>query len=156
MLYDVILTHLINYQRFRTQLSALHYHGLDRFVRPLTEMSYAVLSDDETDDESGTNLGRSKYAIVKEAWRSDELIKWLRTIDLLALGEKRDGRNVARRRNGRRLRVHSTRSKDGAVIAGLPENCYDPGWLSSLKEYERKLLNAKERLDITFSEEERL
>ena len=51
-------------------------------------MSHAVLSEDESDHEDGTNLGQSRYAIVKEAWRSDELIEWLRTIDLLACGEK--------------------------------------------------------------------
>ena len=58
-------------------------------------MSHVVLSDDESDHENGTNLGRSCYAIVNEAWRSDELIKWLRTMDLLALGERWDGRHVA-------------------------------------------------------------
>jgi hypothetical protein len=51
-------------------------------------MSHAVLSEDESDHEDGTNLGQSHYAIVKEAWCSDKLIKWLRTIDLLACGEK--------------------------------------------------------------------
>ena len=119
-------------------------------------MSYAVLSDDESDHENGTNLGRSRYAIVKEAWRSDELIKWLRTIDLLAFGEKWDGRNVARRGNSRRLRVHSTRSRDGSPVRELPENCYDPGWLSSLKEFERKVLRVKPPLDMTFSKKEQL
>ena len=119
-------------------------------------MSHAVLSDDESDHENGTNLGRSRYAIIKEAWRSDELIKWLRTIDLLAFGEKWDARNVARRGNNRRLRVHSTHSKDGTAIAGLPENCYDPGWLSSLKGYERNLLKVKPPLDMTFSEKAQL
>jgi hypothetical protein len=59
-------------------------------------MSDAVLSNDESDHENGMNLGRSRYAIVKEAWHSDGLIKWLRTIDLLAFGEKWDARNVAR------------------------------------------------------------
>jgi len=51
-------------------------------------MLHTVLSDDESDHENGTNLGWSHYVIVKEAWCSDELIKWLRLIDLLACGEK--------------------------------------------------------------------
>jgi hypothetical protein len=33
------------------------------------------------------------------------------------------------------------------AIAGLPENCYDPHWLSSLKENERKLVKLKLLLD---------
>jgi hypothetical protein len=147
---------LINYQRFHCQLSALRYYELDRFIKPLTEMSHTVLSDDESDHDGGTNLGRSRYAIVNEVWRSDELCKWLRTIDLLGFGEKWDGRQVARRGNSRRIRIHSNRSKDGTAVAGLPQNFYDPGWLSSLKEYERKLLKVKPPLDLTFSETEQL
>ena len=153
--YTTILTHSIC-QRFHHQLSALHYHQLHRFVGPLTKMSYAALSDDESDHENGVNLGRSRYAIVKEAWRSDELIKWLRTIDLLAFGEKWAGRNVAQRGNGRRFRIHSTRSKDALAVSGLPENCYDSNWLNSLNEYERRLLDMQPPLDMTFSEEEKL
>jgi hypothetical protein len=154
--YTTILTHSIYYQRFRHQLSALHYHQIDRFIGPLTEMSHAALSDDESDHGNGANLGRSRYAIVKEAWRSDELIKWLRTIDLLAFGEKWGGRNVAQRGNGRRLRIHSTRSKDRLAVSGLPENCYDCDWLNSLGGWERKHLNMQPPLDMSFSEEERL
>jgi hypothetical protein len=58
-------------------------------------MSHAALSDDESDHKSGTNLGQGCYAIVREAWRSNEMIIWLRLIDLLACGEKWDGCNVA-------------------------------------------------------------
>lgn len=119
-------------------------------------MSYAALSDDDSDHEAGSHLGRSRYAIVREAWRSEELIKWLRTIDLLALGEKWGGRLVAHRGNVRRLRIHSTRSKDGVAVIELPENCYDRDWLNSLNDYERKILNVQPPLDMTFSEDERL
>ena len=118
-------------------------------------MSHAVLSDDESDHENGTNLGRSHYVIVKEEWRSDELIKWLRMIDLLACGEKWDGRNVARQGNIRHLRVVSTRSKDGVAVWGLPKNCYNPGWLKKLKPYQRKHLGPTAVIDMTFTEEER-
>ena len=154
MLYDH--TDTIVYQRFGHQLSALHYHRLNRFVGPLTEMSYRALSDDESDHENGANLGRGRYAIVKEAWRSDELIKWLRTIDLLSFGEKWGGRNVAHRGNARRLRIHSTHTKDGSPVMRLPENCYDPDWLSSLEDWERSDLDMQPPLDMTFSEDERL
>ncbi|KAH9173933.1 hypothetical protein EDB89DRAFT_643451 [Lactarius sanguifluus] len=141
--------------RFQSQISALHYYDLGRFIRPLTKMSHAVLSDDESDHENGTNLGQGRYAIVGEVWRSDELIKWLRMMDLLACGEKWDGRNVARQGNSRRLRLHSSRSKDGVAVSGLPENCYNPDWLNSLKRYERDLLDVQPPLDMQFSDEER-
>jgi hypothetical protein len=117
-------------------------------------MSHTALSDDESDHKNGTNLGQSRYVIVQEAWRSDELIKWLRLIDLLACGEKWDGRNVARRGNVRHLRVHSTCSKEGVAVSGLPENCYNPHWLGSLKDYQRRSLNVQPAIDMTFSEEE--
>ncbi|KAH9068119.1 hypothetical protein EDB83DRAFT_2314650 [Lactarius deliciosus] len=94
------------------------------------------------------------YAIVGEVWRSDELIKWLRMMDLLACGEKWDRRNVAQQGNSRRLHLHSSRSKDGVAVSGLPENCYNPDWLNSLKRYERELLDVQPPLDMQFSDEE--
>jgi hypothetical protein len=117
-------------------------------------MSHTVLSDDESDHKNGTNLGRSCYVTVKEAWHLDELIKWLRLIDLLARSEKWDGRNVAKRGNVQRLCVHSTHSKEGVAVSGLPENCYNPHWLDSLKDYERQSLNIQLVINMTFLEEE--
>lgn len=138
-------------------MSALAYHELDRFTKVLADMSHTVLSDDESDHENGTNLGRSRYVIVQEEWRSDELTKWLRMIDLLACGEKWDGRNVARRGNSRHLRVVSTpsRSKVGVAVSGLPENCYHPDWLKSLNRLEKKDLKTRPTIDMTFTETER-
>ena len=133
----------------------MHYYGIRRFTKSLSNLTHSVLSEDESDHENGTNLGQSRYIIVREEWRSDELIKWLRIIDLLACGEKWDGRKVARRGNVRRLRVVSTRSKDGVAISGLPENCYNPSWLKTLKGYERKDLDVKLAIDLTFTEQER-
>ncbi len=143
------------YQRFDTQISALHYYRITRFIKPLNEMSRAILSDDESDHEQGAHLGQSRYSIVNEAWRSNELAAWLRTIDLLACGEKWGGRNVARQGNSRRIRRHSTRSKDGVAISGLPENCYDSIWLNSLMRYQRDKLDVQPPVDLTFSEEEK-
>jgi hypothetical protein len=143
------------YQRFRSQLTALPFHGLNRFIKPLSRMTHKVLSDDESDHEGGSNLGQSRYAIVNEEWRSDELIIWLRMIDLLACGEKWKVRLVAPVGNGRRLRVHSTRSKPGNAVIGLPENCYNPDWLKSLNSLDRKLLKIKPVIDIKFTSAER-
>ncbi len=143
------------YQRFQSQLTALPFHDLNRFIKPLARMTHKALSDDESDHESGSNLGQSRYAIVKEEWRSDELIIWLRMIDLLACGEKWRVRLVAPVGNSRRLRVHSTRSKPGNAVLGLPENCYNPNWLKSLNSLERKLLKIKPAIDMTFTSTER-
>ncbi len=143
-----------HFQHFDSQLNALYYHDLHQFIKPLTKMSHMVLSDDKSDHENGANLGRGRYAIVREAWCSNELIIWLRLMDLLACGEKWDGCNMARQGNSRHLRVHSSCSKDGVAISGLPKNCYDPGWLNSLKDYERDLLDIKPPLDMQFSDEE--
>lgn len=118
-------------------------------------MSHAVLSEDESDHENGHNLGRTRYAIVKEQWRSDDLIVWLRMMDLLAFGEKWAGRNVPQPGNCKRLRVHSSRSKDGVAVAGLPKNCYNPDWLDTLDQFAREDLQVKPPLDMRFSEEER-
>jgi hypothetical protein len=117
-------------------------------------MSYVVLSDDESDHENGTDLGRSHYTIVKEPWRSNELIIWLRMMDLLACGEKWAGRDVAQQGNSRRLRVHSSHSKHGVAVAGLPKNCYNPDWLNTLSQFEREYLQVKPPYNMQFSEEE--
>ncbi|KAH9017150.1 hypothetical protein EDB85DRAFT_1897798 [Lactarius pseudohatsudake] len=94
-------------------------------------MSRSALSDDESDHEQGTHGGQSRYSI-----------KW-------------GGRNIARQGNSRRIRLHSTRSKDGIAIAGLPENCYDVKWLNSLKCYQRDKLDVQPPVDLAFSEEEK-
>jgi len=117
-------------------------------------MSRAVLSDDESDHENGTHLGQGRYSIVKEEWHSDELIIWLRIMDLLACSEKWAGWNVARQGNTRRLRVHSLRSKDGVAVSGLPENCYSTVWLNSLQPHERYQLDIQPPLNMQFSEVE--
>jgi hypothetical protein len=117
-------------------------------------MSHAVLSDDESDHESGTNLGWGRYAIIKEAWCSNELIIWLRLIDLLACGEKWDGCSVTQQGNSRCLWVHSSHLKDGVAVRGLPENCYDSHWLDPLKPYERELLDVQLPLNMEFTDKE--
>jgi len=118
-------------------------------------MMHKALSDDKSDHESGSNLGQSRYAIIKEEWRSEELIIWLRMIDLLACSEKWRMHLVAPVGNGRHLHVHSTCSKPGNTIIGLPENCYNPNWLKSLNSLERKLLNIKLAINMTFTSTER-
>ena len=117
-------------------------------------MTYAVLSEDESDHKNGTNLGWSHYAIIQEEWCLDKLIKWLWTIDLLACGEKWDGCHVARQGNPKCLYVVSTCSKDSVALYGLPKNCYNPGWLKPLKDYKRKQLKVMLEIDMTFTEEE--
>jgi hypothetical protein len=116
-------------------------------------MTHAVLSDDESDHENGTHLGQRRYVIVKEAWCSDELIQWLRMTDLLACGEKWSGRLAAQSGNDRCLRILSNRSKAGRAVLGLPENCYDPHWLNSLKKHERTCLDVKPAFNMTFPDE---
>ncbi|KAH9064933.1 hypothetical protein EDB87DRAFT_1574673 [Lactarius vividus] len=111
---------------FNTQISALHYYKISRFIKPLREMSHAVLSDNKSDHEQGTHRGQSRYSIVNEAWRSKELVVWLRTIDLLACSEKWGGHNVARQE-----------------------------WLNSLKCYQRDKLDVQPPMDLAFSEEEK-
>ena len=100
-------------------------------------MKFTVLSDNKSDNKNSTNIRWSRYVIVQEEWCSDELIKWL----LLACGEKCDGCNVARPGNSKHICVMSTCSKDKEAVHGLPENCYNPKWLGTLRNYKRKQLN---------------
>jgi hypothetical protein len=133
----------------------LHYYGINRFIKGLEDMTHEVLSDDESDHEQGTHLGQSRYLIVNEEWRSEQLMVWLRMMDLLACGEKWDGRHVARQGNSRRIRTHSSRSKDGVAVAGLPENCYDSEWLDSLERYRRDKLDVQPPINLAFLDKEK-
>jgi hypothetical protein len=113
-------------------------------------MSHAVLSKDESDHKDGTHLGQRCYVIVKEAWHSDKLIMWLQMTDLLGCGEKWTGHLVAQSGNERWLHVVSNCSKAEHAVSELPENCYNPCWLKSLKKHERRYLDVKPAFNMTF------
>jgi len=125
--------------------------ALNDLSKPLSRITHTALSDDKSNHENGSNLGWSRYMIVKEEWCSDEFIIWLHMIDLLACGEKWRGCFVAPVGNSRCLCVHSTCSKPGEAIKGLPENCYNPNWLKSLNSLNHSLLDIKPAFNMKFT-----
>ncbi|KII91447.1 hypothetical protein PLICRDRAFT_28103 [Plicaturopsis crispa FD-325 SS-3] len=112
-------------------------------------ISADVMSGDETD--GAIEGGRPRYAITTLRWRSESVTTWLRAFDKLGLSSHFRG-DQATRGNFPHYRVVSqlTERRDQPVV-GLPENFYDPAWLSSLDETETKRLKMLPAVDLTLS-----
>ena len=95
----------------------------------LNLLSYPAMSGDETDTGHQQIEGHSRYKIIKQVWRSRELTRFLRTLDILHLRERTTSTGRPTPGNLPRVRVASERKNENAP-EGLPEYCYDPGWLS--------------------------
>ena len=107
----------------------------------LKELPHESMSGDETDTGRQHIEGRARYKIVKQVWRSRELTAFLRVLDTLHQRDRMTSAGRPTPGNLPRLRVPSERRSENAP-AGLPDYCYDPGWLS------RQTADAKRRLKI--------
>ncbi|KAH9014411.1 hypothetical protein EDB85DRAFT_1844539, partial [Lactarius pseudohatsudake] len=110
----------------KTRETALNSHeSLHRFIRLLKQLSKGGMSEDESDHggERGTLQGR-RFKIVNLEWRSPEVTKWLRTMDLIYAGTKINEDQTFGPGNQFRQRYPSTLVQVGRPIMGLPRNCY--------------------------------
>jgi hypothetical protein len=102
----------------------------------MARMKSGGVSSDETDDDNKNLFWR-----VKPAWRSTELEIFLWRLDeiitqnksVIGTGRKPAGRAPRNRRFGDKVSVMAP--------PNLPQNCYDPAWLETLRPMQRKLLN---------------
>lgn len=110
-------------------------------------------------DESDRGLGSSsssakKYFALRPVWRSKEVSRWLRVMDLVHLDRRfaADGRTT--RGNWTRCRIPSNKVDQTATpIPMLPSNFYDTDWLSSLTTKEKKRLKMQPGIDLTHTED---
>lgn len=114
------------------------------------------MSEDESDHggECGALQGR-RFKIAKIQWRSPEVTKWLRTMDLVYAGTKINEDQTLGPGNQFRQRYPSALEQVGNPIVGLPRNFYDERWLRALSPYRREQLDVQPEIDINFSVEER-
>ena len=111
-------------------------------MKPVLDLlSYSTMSGDETDTSRQHIEGRARYKIVKQVWRSRELTAFLRNLDTLHLRNRITSAGRPTPGNLPRVRVPSERKNEKAP-KGLPEYCYDPGWLS------RQTTDVKRRLNV--------
>ncbi|KAI0688934.1 hypothetical protein C8Q76DRAFT_598459, partial [Earliella scabrosa] len=83
------------------------------------------------------------YHIVEAAWQSDEFKAFVRMLDewhiedwQLKVGDRLQGGNTPRVR----IALAKPRVINSPAPTGLWRNCYNPGWLRSLKEHVREQL----------------
>lgn len=131
---------------------------MQRFEPVWKIMPWYGVSGDETDHAS--NRHEEQFAITHLPWRSQdsEVTQWFRTFDYLHMSlrftvDDRPG-------PGRfpRVRVPSRRQeqRNKTPPKGLPINFYDPGYLASLDDFERKKLRMAPRMDLSFSKRVKL
>lgn len=149
-----------------------------RFVPALQQLSSGGMSEDESDhapdsEDSGDEAqnqdrgsqrapqGR-RYRIIDSQWRSPEVTKWLRTMDLVYTGTKFHEDHTSMPGNQFRQRYPSIGSDEvpsqvriGRPIIGLPRNFYDAQWLQTLSPQQIEELGIQPEVDINFSVDER-
>ncbi|KIO05585.1 hypothetical protein M404DRAFT_512253 [Pisolithus tinctorius Marx 270] len=102
------------------------------------------ISSDESEDEARRTIN---YPRVYPRWRSQKLAMLMWEADL-AIVEFLSVAIGKRKRAGTQLRnrPHSDKFNDAAAAPpGLPVNCYDAAWLSSLHPRSKKLLRVQEK-----------
>ena len=160
-------------QLYESRTAALQSHvATRRFLPALNCLSRGGMSEDESDHgseeasdrvqgEDGDNhipqsrLKKRRYKILKVQWRSMEVTKWLRTMDLLYSGTKIYSDGTATPGNEFRKHYPSNKMQIGNPIVGLPCNFYDAKWLQTLSPDELVVLNIQPEIDINFTIDER-
>ena len=94
-------------------------------------------SEDEKDPRDLIRIP-PRYVIRKLEWRSAELMRFLRTLDLLHLSTRFTSKGRPTQGNWPRHRVEGRVVDDTSpVIKGLPLNFYDPDWFLDLDPEQR-------------------
>ncbi|VDB94730.1 unnamed protein product [Peniophora sp. CBMAI 1063] len=110
----------------------------------------ALHSDDEEDHLSTT----PRYSIVEDVWKSRKTRRYLRSMDLLHIGDKFDEGGQHRTAPGNWLREripgHDIPSKSQNPLAGLPVNFYDKDWLAAQAPERRESLNLQLEVSLEF------
>ena len=152
------MTHVLGLGKlYRSRLTALESHEtLHHFLPAFQDLSKGGMSEDESDHAGtrGTLQGR-RYKIVKPKWRSPEVTKWLRTLDLFYAGSRINEDGTSQPGNQFRQCYSSELENIGNPIVGLPRNFYNEQWLRTLSPQRREKLLMQPEIDIKFSVEER-
>jgi len=144
---------------------------MQHFIPPLEHLSRGGMSEDESDhggedvsnqgqgEDGGDQIPQSgpkkrRYKILKVQWRSMEVTKWLRTMDLIYSGTKINEDGTAAPGNEFRKCYPSDKTQIGQPIMGLPRNFYDAKWLQALSPSQLAVLNVQPKIDINFTIDE--
>jgi len=113
------------------------------------------MSGDESDRGLRSSSSPAKdYFIIRPVWRSQEVSRWLRVMDLVHLDRRfaADGRLT--RGKLARCRLPSNKVDQLATpITMLPSNFYDADWLSSLSAKEVRRLKLQPAVNLAHTED---
>ncbi|KAI6143934.1 hypothetical protein BKA82DRAFT_4179099 [Pisolithus tinctorius] len=129
----------------KLRLDAMAEHtSLQKHLPLVKHLGTQGISSDESEDEARRTIN---YPRVYPRWRSQKLAMLMWEADL-AIVEFLSVAIGKRKRAGTQLRnrPHSDKFNDAAAAPpGLPVNCYDAAWLSSLHPRSKKLLRVQEK-----------
>ena len=111
----------------------------------------SLRTEGTSSDERDSDLVRvpPRYLIHKLEWRSAELTRFLRTLDLLHISTRFTEKGQPTPGNWPRYRVQSSIVDNiSPVVKGLPLNFYDSEWLLDLDPEHRAQLEHKPPLEL--------
>jgi hypothetical protein len=115
--------------------------GLAEFAGYLDNWGMDLVSEDESSGED------SGYSIIRINWRSAAATSFLRSLDAVYLSSRyKDGKPG--RGSVPRERYPCLRYKSSMPKPGLPLNVYNKLWWEGLGEDEKRLLDAREPLNL--------
>lgn len=112
-------------------------------------------SEDESDRDHKSPEGRPRYLILQLEWRSEELTRYLRALDVVHLSTRWTRSGRAKRGQFPRIRVvvKNKVDRDAQPIQGLPRNFYNPSWLAAQSEETKTVLQIQEKeVDLSIPE----
>ncbi|KAI0069849.1 hypothetical protein K474DRAFT_1578951, partial [Panus rudis PR-1116 ss-1] len=137
----------VHSRRYGVRMSTVHrrravaqtlHPSLKKYVSLIDKMTVDGMSDDELDPESGIH---QKWRIIRLVWRSNMLNALMHSLDGLHNYSRYSLENkMSPGQPPRDRRVSSLVDDKRQAPIGLPENCYDEGWLAGLTAIERAQL----------------
>jgi len=120
-----------------------------RHVQLMQSLTSQGVSSDESD--SGDDTSHKAFRRISPAWRSEDLQGFMWALDCVIQANRRPKVSHCSIRGAepRRRLLGSTKNDNAIAPPGLPRNCYDEAWLSTLTAKELRMLNVRDAYDFT-------
>jgi hypothetical protein len=119
---------------------------------PIKKLGPSGVSGDESEIQDGETV----YVVYDYFWRHEEVGPFLRKIDEMADGTKRNEFGQRSRGNASRKRIPTEQRRvyrPGAPARGLPRNWYNPTFLNGLSDEKKRQLQMQKSVPLVHSPE---